>query len=358
MNVIAPYDMDHEDDYRDGSSRWLFVLLGILVSVLLVVGAGFFWVKNQIDPPGDPGAEVKVRVEDGMSINEIGSLLEDKGVITSSTVWKWYVKLNGSDPVEAGDYTLRKNESMGNAIKVLNGGAVSTKKQVTLTVPEGLTLKEVAAKVGELPGKSADKFLEIAKSGQIRSQYQPAGNNNLEGLMLPETYNFDEEDDEAAILRRMVETFDKTASSLNVTTAAERFKLTPYQVIVVASLIEREARVPEDRAPIARVIYNRLAVPMRLQIDATVLYALGVHKDTVLYSDLEVNSPYNTYKIDGLPPGPIAAPGKASIEAAVAPAQGTWLFYVLSETNGKHAFATTLDEFNRLVADARRRGVS
>ncbi|MGH9225091.1 MAG: endolytic transglycosylase MltG [Acidimicrobiales bacterium] len=357
MNVIAPYDMDSDDGYREGS-RWPYILLGGLIALVLVLGASFVWIKNQIDPSGSPGEPVQVRVEPGMSINEIGELLEEKDIITSATVWKWYVKLNGADPVEAGDYTIRKNESMGNALKVLNGGAVSTKERVVLTIPEGLRIEEIAAKVGELPGKSAERFLEIAKGGVVRSQYSPPGNNNLEGLMLPETYYFDEEDDEAAILQRMVETFDKTASSLNVSTAAERFKLTPYQVIVAASLIEREARVPEDRAPIARVIYNRLAVPMRLQIDATVLYALGQHKDTVLFADLEVNHPYNTYKIDGLPAGPIASPGRAAIEAAVSPATGTWLYYVLSESNGKHAFATTLDEFNRLVADARRRGVS
>jgi len=357
VNVLAPYDMDSYDDYREGS-RWPFILLGGLVALLLVLGAGVFWVKGQIDPSGSPGEAVQVRVEPGMSINEIGELLEDKGVIASASIWKLYVKLNGAGTVEAGEYTLRKNESMGDAIKVLKGGAMSTRKQVALTVPEGLTIGEIADRVGELPGKSAARFLEVARSGVVRSQYSPPGNNNLEGLILPETYNFDEEDDETAILQRMVEEFDRAASAVNISTAAQRFKLTPYQVVVVASLIEREARVPEDRAPIARVIYNRLAVPMRLQIDATVLYALGMHKDTVLFADLEVNHPYNTYKIDGLPPGPIASPGRAALEAAVSPAQGTWLYYVLYESNGKHAFATTLDEFNRLVADARRRGVS
>jgi UPF0755 protein len=357
VNVLAPYDLDDEYDYREGS-RWPWVLLGGLVALLLLAGAGVLWVRNQIDPPGKPGAPVQVRVEEGMSLSDIGALLARDGIITNATIFRYYVKLNGSENVEAGEYTFHKNESMGTVLKILGAGARSTKKQVSLTVPEGLTLDKIADKVGELPGRSRERFLELARSGEVRSQYQPPNVSNLEGLILPETYFFDEEDDEKAILRRMVDTFDRTATSLNIATAADRLRLTPYETVIVASMVEREAKVPEDRGPIARVVYNRLAVPMRLQIDATVLYALGKDQDYVLFSDREVNSPYNTYKVDGLPPGPIASPGKASLEAALNPPPGPWLFYVLSDENGKHAFATTNDEFNRLLAEARSKGLA
>ncbi len=356
-DVMAPYDIDDDRDYREGA-RWPLILLGGFVALLLAVGAVFIWVQRQINPPGAPGAAVELRVEKGMSMGDIGKVLEEKGVITSATVFKLYVRMNGADPVEAGDYTLHKNESMGTVLKVLAGGARSNETPVVLTVPEGLTLKEVAAKVGELPGRSADKFLQAAASGEIRSRYQPEGSTNLEGLTLPETYFLRTTDDETAILRRMVETFDKTVTDLDIERAAARLKVTPYQAVIIASLIEREAKVPEDRGPIARVIYNRLAVPMRLQIDATVLYALGKPQDYVLFSDRDINSPYNTYKIDGLPPGPIAAPGKASLDAALSPATGTWIYYVLIEANGKHAFATTDAEFARYLAEARRKGLA
>jgi UPF0755 protein len=125
---------------------------------------------------------------------------------------------------------------------------------------------------------------------------------------------------------------------------------------VAASLVESEAKVHEDRTLIASVISNRLEKGMKLQIDATVLYAIG-HKDRVLYKDLEVDSPYNTYKIDGLPPTPISASGRASLEAMLRPAKTTYIYYVLSDKNGKHAFATTASEFEALKAEARRKGL-
>jgi len=358
MSVIAPYNIDDDDrDYREGV-RWPLIILGGFLALLLVAGAAFIWLQRQINPPGEPGAAVELRVEQGVSIGEIGDILEEKGVITSARVFRLYVKLNGADPVEAGDYTLRKKESMGEVLRVLGGGARSAEAPVVLTVPEGLTIKEVAAKVGELPGRSAERFLQVAESGEIRSRYQPENVRSLEGLMLPETYHFREGDDEAAILRRLVEEFDRTVTELDIARAAPRLKVTPYEAVVIASMIEREAKVPEDRGPIARVIYNRLAVPMRLQIDATVLYALGKPQDFVLFSDREIDSPYNTYQIDGLPPGPIASPGRASLEAALSPSPGTWIYYVLIEENGKHAFATTNAEFNRFLAEARRKGLA
>jgi UPF0755 protein len=357
VNVLAPYDVENDRYEREGQ-RWPWILLGGLIAVLLVVGAGVIWVQHQLDPPGSPGAAVQVQVAKGMSVADIGKLLEQKGVISNATIFRYYARLTGgASSVQAGEYTFHKNESMGKAISILEKGA-AVEEQVKLTIPEGLTLDEIADKVGELPGRSADRFRELAKSGTIRSQYEPADVDSLEGLLLPETYEFNKSDDEEAILRRMVQTFDQTVTDLGIASAAQKLKITPYQAVIVASMVEREARVPEDRGPIARVIYNRLDQGMRLQIDATVLYALGEHKDTVLYSDLNVDSPYNTYKVDGLPPGPIASPGKASLQAALQPTPGPWLYYVLSQPNGKHAFATTLDEFNRLVADARARGVN
>ena len=356
MNVLAPYDVEHDTYDREGQ-RWPWILLGGFIAVLLVAGAAVIWVQHQLDPPGSPGAAVQVRVEKGMSVADIGKMLEREGVISSATIFRYYARLNGgANSVQAGEYTFHKRESMGKVISILEHGAKG-EEQVSLTIPEGLTLDEIADKVGELPGRSADRFRELAKGGTIRSQYEPSGVDSLEGLLLPETYEFNKSDDEATILRRMVQTFDQTATELGIASAAEKLKITPYQAVIVASLVEREARVPEDRGPIARVIYNRLDKGMRLQIDATVLYALGEHKDTVLYTDLDVDSPYNTYRVDGLPPGPIASPGKASLQAALQPTPGPWLFYVLSEANGKHAFASNLAEFNRLVAQAHAKGL-
>ncbi|MDQ3978446.1 MAG: endolytic transglycosylase MltG [Actinomycetota bacterium] len=356
MNVLAPYDVDDDRGFREGQ-RWPWIVLGVIVVVLLVIVAALIWVRGQVNPSGDPGPPIRIRVEQGMSVDEIGSLLEDKGIIKSASVWRYYARLNGADSIQAGDYTIRQGESMGEVIKILEGGA-EVEQGIPLTIPEGLTLKEIAAKVAELPGRSADAFLRAAESGTVRSQYQPANSNNLEGLILPETYFLGKDDDETAILRRMVETFDQAATELGLVTGAARNRVTPYEVVIIASMVEREARLPEERGQISRVIYNRLANDMRLQIDATVLYALGERKNVVLFSDLEVNSPYNTYKVDGLPPGPIASPGRKALEAAISPAPGPWLYYVLIEENGKHAFATTNEEFARNLAEARRKGLA
>ena len=355
MNVLAPYDVEGDRGFRDGQ-RWPWILLGVVVVVLLLVVASVVWVRGQIDPGGD-GQPVRIRVERGMSVDEIGALLEEQGVIKSASVWRYYARLQGADSIQAGDYTVRRGDSMGKVIDVLEGGA-EVERGLPLTIPEGLTLKEIAQKVGEVPGRSADEFLRVAQSGSVRSQYQPPDSTNLEGLILPETYFLGKDDDETAILRRMVEAFDQAATSLGLANGAARLEVTPYEAVVIASMVEREAKVPEERGQIARVIYNRLANDMRLQIDATVLYALGERKNVVLFSDLEVDSPYNTYKVDGLPPGPIASPGRKSLEAAISPTPGPWLYYVLIEENGKHAFATTSEEFERHLAEARRKGLA
>ncbi len=356
MSVLSPYDIEDDRGDRDGQ-RWPWIILGACLVVLLAVGGVLLWLRNQIDPPGPPGERVQVRVERGMSVDDIGQLLEREGVIENATVWRYYARFSGVDPIQAGDYTLRKRESMGTVLETLEGGA-EVDKGMPLTIPEGLTLPEIAAKVGELPGRSADRFLDLASSGRVRSQYQPAGSTNLEGLMLPETYFVGRDDDETAILRRMVEAFDRELTDQGAATAAARLDVTPYEAVIIASMVEREARVPEDRGPVARVVYNRLDQGMRLQIDATVLYALGKKQEYVLFRDREVDSPYNTYKIDGLPPGPIASPGRAALRATLQPPPGPWLYYVLIEENGKHGFATTYPEFERLLSEARRKGLA
>ncbi len=346
------YDYDFEP-----RRRWPFVLLALAAVGVLVVVLTLSWVQRQLNPSGAPGEGVAVTVTPGMSTADIGDLLEREGVISSATVFRYYAQFTGAGSIQAGNYTVRKGEELSKVFEVLEGGA-SVERGQPITVPEGLKLQEIAAAVGRLPGRSAEKFLELAGGGTIRSQYQPPESTNLEGLLLPETYFVAPDEDEARILRRMVDAFDRVATELNISGGAARRGITPYQVVIVASMVEREARVPEDRGPIAQVVYNRLDKGMALQIDATVLYALGVQKDTVLFKDLEVDSPYNTYRISGLPPGPIASPGRRALEAALSPTPGPFLYYVVIEENGKHAFAETLAEHNRNIEAARRKGLN
>lgn len=356
MSVLFDHraDTDGYDDERSGI-RWGLVAMALLVVLLLAFGGAALWVQRQIDPAGDPGAEVQVEVVDGMSVDDIGDLLAAEGVIASSRVFRWYTRLNGAPTVQTGDYTFRRNLAMGDALDVLARGPEIELERIT--IPEGLRLEQIAAVIGELPGRSAERFLELARGGTIRSQYQPDDVDSLEGLILPETYFINAGDDEEAILRRLVAEFDGLVSSMRITTAAQALGVTPYEAVVIASLVEREARVPQDRGPIARVIYNRLERGMLLQIDATVQYALGAQKERLLFRDLEIDSPYNSYKYAGLPPGPIASPGRAALAAALDPARGTWLYFVLADADGSHVFADTLAEHNRNVAAARQKGL-
>lgn len=343
-------------------SRLARVVVVAIIMALLVGGLGALYLQRKIDPPGAPGAEVVLNIPEGTSTATIAAMLDSRGVISSATVFKYYLRLKGEDPFEAGRYRFRRNEDFDSVVATLRrGGEVVVQR---LTVPEGRTLKQIAELVGKLPGRSAERFLELAESGQVRSSFQPPGVDNLEGMLFPDTYNFEEKNDELAILQRMVAEFEVRATRLGAERPNRRLDVTPYQALVVASLVETESKVDEDRAKIAQVIYNRMARGMLLQIDATVLYAreaTGAPRrpgGRVLFRDLEIDSPYNTYKVKGIPPTPIAAIGEASLKAALDPEPGPWLFYVKFQKDGTHAFATTNAEHNRNIADAKRRGVN
>ena len=170
--------------YQEPGRRWPFVLLGLALTFLVLAGSGALWVQRQINPPGDSGPEVRLTVEPGMSTSDIGELLEREGVIASASIFRYYTRLTGVGAIEAGDYSLEKKSDMSDVVEVLEGGAAKAEDE-RVTVPEGLTLPEVAKVIGEMPGRSAERFLELATSGTIRSQYQQAGSNNLEGLILP-----------------------------------------------------------------------------------------------------------------------------------------------------------------------------
>jgi UPF0755 protein len=332
------------------------MIAGGLAAVAVVGLVAVVWLARQLDPPGAPGRPVTVVIEPGTSGVGIANRLERAGVLSSARIFRLYLRVRGGGGgFQAGEYRLRRRMAMGAVASALRAGPDI--RYDRLTVPEGLTLPEIADRVGKLPGRDGKRFLDLARSGEIRSRWQPAGVNILEGLLFPDTYLITEKEDERAILERLLRRFDEVAAEVGLADRAPGRQLEPYQAVVAASLVEAEARVPEDRPLIAAVIENRLRKGMRLQIDATVLYALGRHKSRVLFADLEVDSPYNTYKVQGLPPTPIEAPGRAALAAVLEPAEVDYLYYVLFEANGKHAFAATSAEFERLKAEARRKGV-
>jgi UPF0755 protein len=332
---------------------WLTWLV-IVVAVLLVVGAvGVFWVRRQINPGGRAGPPVAVSVPAGSSTGHIASILGHAGVIRSPTIFRFYVKIKGAGPLLPGAYLLNKNSKYDDVISKLEKGPTVTLQR--FTIPEGFTLAEIAARVGALPGRSAAKFLAAATDGAVHSPYQPPGSNNLEGLLFPATYDVRPNEDEVSIVQRMVDAFDQQADSLGLTQAAATVGLTPYQMVIVASMVEREAKLDEDRGPIASVIYNRMKKGVALQVNATLMYGERVTDPHQI--DLNADTPYNTYKYIGLPPTPIASPGAPSLEAAASPPSTPYLYYVLIDPSGKHAFAVTGSEFQKLEAEARAEGL-
>ncbi|HVF75049.1 MAG TPA: endolytic transglycosylase MltG [Acidimicrobiales bacterium] len=339
---------------RGGGRKVLRVVLALAVIAVLLAGAAGAYVLNQVN--GSSGGEdVAVSIPMGSSTQRIAAILDDKGVVSSARLFSVYVRFTGGGPFKAGDYTLQRNSPYSKVVDALDTGPEA--QVVRLTIPEGLTLNQIAERVGKLQGRSRDRFLELAKGGQVRSQFQPDNGTNLEGFLWPETYEFDPKDDELVILRRMVEAFDAAASQLGLDQSQSKVGLTPYQTIIVASMIEEEAKIAEERGKVATVIYNRIKKGETLGIDATLRYGLNRPTEPLRQSDLASDNPYNTRKLKGLPPTPIASPGRSSLEAALNPTPGPWLFYVLADRDGRHAFAVTITEFNRYKAEAQAKGL-
>jgi UPF0755 protein len=353
-------DVDTGDDREEfpppRRRRWVFrAIVLLLLAALVATGLGALWVERKIHPRGPVGSQVAVTVPPGSSTARIGELLERAGVVADGRVFRWYVRVFGGGPFQAGEFSFRKRDDMKRVVDVLDRGPDVQRDRIT--IPEGLTLDQVAARVGQLPGRSATTFKQVAQSGQVHSALQPPGSTNLEGFLYPDTYFVTDQDDELNILTRMVAEFDRVATELGYPGAQQATGRSPYDAVIVASLVEREAKVPQDRGRIARVIDNRLQQDMLLQIDAALIYALGGNKPRLLNADLRSDSPYNTYRFKGLPPTPIASPGRASLQAAIAPEPGPWLYYVLAGTDGHHAFAVTASEFERLRREAQAKGL-
>ncbi len=326
---------------------WVAVVLAVLLVPLLIVG-GWYWY--QLDPPGSPGRAVTVSIPAGSGVSQIGDRLEARNVIGSALAFSIYTRVNGHDSFQAGQYRLREDAGVRAAVSTLERGP--QQHYVSLALPPGLRFAEVAARIGALPGRSAATATRLAETGAVRSRYEPAAVNSLEGLTWPDTYAVSDHEDEAAILRRIVAAFDDHATRLGLDRAAQ-----PYDTVIVASLIQREAGIDEDRPKIAAVVGNRLAKGMKLQIDASVVYARGGGDQPLTDADFARVSPYNTYAVAGLPPTPIATVTAPSLTAALHPAAVPYLYYVLTDAGGRHAFATTYAEHQRNIADARRRGV-
>lgn len=358
--------------------KYLVCFTGIVaVAALLVAGCVGLWYLRQVNPSGDPGAVEVFTVLPNDSVDTVADRLQDRGLITNARVFRYYVDHNGGLVLTPGDYELRPRDHLGNVMRALRTPPSLTYTKVTF--PEGFTLQQMSQRLTtKLPRTDPRAFMTAVTDGSIRSAIQPEGITSLEGLLFPDTYQVSADETPSHVAQRMVDLMDLVLRQEDVVAKAASIpgyslgSLSSYQVLIIASMIEKEAKVDEDRPKIARVILNRLALGMPLQIDATLLYGQPDGSSPTALS--LIDTPYNTYMHAGLPPTPIANPGRASIQAVVNPApdpsQGDpicvalpvptdcrYLFYVVADEDGRHVFAATNEQHEINVQRARELGL-
>ena len=362
-------DFDHEPQDRREAWPMVRMVVALFAAFALVLGAGGLWYLRMVNPGGGDGVPQNFTVNEGESLAQLADRLESEGFISSSTVFTWYVNRKGGLEVAPGYYQIVKRSHMGDVMARLATPPAAT--FVKVTFPEGFTIVQMGERLADRTLRlNADQFIALASSSDIQSWLRDPAQPSLEGVLFPDTYRVSGEETESQVIARMVALMERVGRQEGLDQANEAVGFSPYQVLIVASMIEREAKIGEDRAKIARVIYNRLELGMPLQIDATLYY--GAPSDASFTQLKESDSPYNTYRYEGLPPTPIANPGRASIIAALNPAanplasdpicQGVprpcrYLYYVLSDDKGGHTFAATLEQHEQNVEKSRQAGL-
>ncbi|HMS89030.1 MAG: endolytic transglycosylase MltG [Acidimicrobiales bacterium] len=349
------WDDDHDDDHgwHPAGRRRLFVALGAVALVLcLLAGVTWVWYGRQVNPPGGPGERVAVEVPTGVSVRGIGAILEDRGVISNASVFNFYAGRRGAGPFQAGVYELRQNSDFDLVLDTLAAGPsepVLAEPADTVSIPEGLTVGRILDRLVEGVADTDRTELQAAlDAGEIESSLRPADQPSYEGLLFPATYEVGEGVTGLTLLQDMAIEMEDRLERLDVDAARARLaeqwglELTDYDFLKVASMVQAEAGNVEEAPQIATVIYNRLAQGMPLGIDAVDRYGAELAGTEVDFTDGDL--PYNTRRRPGLPPTPIAAPGEFALEAALVPADGDWLYYVLQEERS-HVFVVTNAEF-------------
>jgi UPF0755 protein len=322
--------------------------------LVVVVLALALWYELESHALGPEGRQVVVTIHEGEGLNAVTSSLSSLHVIHSSWAFRLSDLVGSSPSLLPGSYALHQNQTFGEVKAILDGGP----NIYPIQVESGFALSEVAERVDSLPGHGASSFEKTAASGVVRSAFSPTGSDNLEGLLGSGTYNVLPGESDTAILTAMVTRFDTQAERAGVSAAsATALGLTPYEVITAASVVEKEGYIPKNMPDVARVIYNRLASDTPLQMDSTVLYALGQDGGPVTPQDEQIQSPYNSYLNKGLPPTPICSPSPDALAAAAHPPAGAWLYFVVVDNVGTEAFSDTFAEQLANEKLAQSRGV-
>jgi UPF0755 protein len=325
------------------------VLLFLLI-IISVAGITYNLVHLFQQDKRAEGEEVEIIIPEGANARTVSKLLEEREVITSSKRFIIVAKVTGKEKrIRAGRYLMHKGMGVRLALDTLVKGAT---KPLRVTIPEGLTLEEISMLLEHSLDIDPVVFLSLAKD-EKRARRMGIEQNDFEGFLFPNTYDFNHGVNEAEILERMVKEFWNTFDD-SLKERAKEIEFTVYETVILASLIEEEAMLEREYATISQVYHKRLKLERALECDATVQYALPERKERLLYSDLKVDSPYNTYLHKGLPPGPIANPGKSALVAALYPANGDYLYYV-ARGDGSHIFSKTAKEHYQAIKSLKKK---
>jgi UPF0755 protein len=316
--------------------------------LFLLVAAALFagWLAWAVFTPVAPGGQTFVLLPPGLTTHRIAAELKKDGIIRSEKAFVMWHYLHHKRSLKAGEYLFEKTASLKEIHDRLARGDIYVH---TVVIPEGYTMFDIADAVEQAKLGTRDEFLKIAQSETSLIQDLAPEAKSLEGYLFPDTYEFTRTQSMHDIVAAMVHHFRQVANAIGLNSDV-------HQTVTMASIVEKETAVPEERPAVAGVYYNRLQKRMALDADPSVIYAEllgGCYKGTLHHADMSMNSPYNTYRFPGLPPGPIANPGRSSLEAAMHPGVSDYLYFV-ADGNGHHRFARNLEEHNRNVAAFRR----
>ena len=348
MHYRYPDSTMEPDDFDFGPQpgRWRrririlgVTLLGI-VALVVVLGAAAFYEYYHGTQGNQSGKLVTFKVRGGDGFSTIATRLYQDKVIRSTLFFDIYTKVNPTFLLLPGLYSLHQDESAAGVLATLKQGP----NEFKLTVVPGMTLAQIAQVVGSIPGHSATAFSSALSFSGYKSPFLTTGKHNLEGMLSPDTYFVLPDERNRVLIQEMLNQTTKVAESIGLQPGSKHFGLGPYQILIAASLIQREALVLSDYPKVARVIYNRLAIGMNLQFDSTVLYGLHLSGGSPTLAQLAKLTPYNTYLNPGLPPTPICAPNAVALSAALNPLPGPWLYFVTVQADGIEAFSVTYQQ--------------
>ena len=350
---VVPEDADGFDappprggDRRIRRRRRRIVLVVAGIVVVVALGSLIAWYEFEANPLGGPGRKVVVTIRSNESAGSAIDTLAHDGVIASAFAFRLSDIIEGAPTVSPGSYLFHQNQSFSTVRTILAGGP----DVFTVDVLAGLSLAEVADRVDGLPLPPKGSFVHALKDGTVTSAYLPAGSSSLEGLIGTGEYQVLPGETSVTLLNQMVDRFNAQAASLRLDSAATTLGVTPAELVVIASIVEKEGYIDKNMAKVSRVVYNRLAKGTPLQMDSTVLYSLGQDGGTVTAADLALNTPYNTYLHTGLPPTAICVPSATALRSAANPTPGAWLYFQVVAKDGTEQFSDTFA--GQLAAEA------